>query len=101
MLQRSRSLTCAHQICRALPAVCLCFGSGWHVVGERRFCNSLATPGCLFVFCAEARWYGPELQVLHSRLCRSFRMTVCCAAILRGVDLFVRVGSCAGAVLRG
>jgi hypothetical protein len=33
------------------------------------------------------------IQVLHSRLRRSFRMTFCCAAILRGVAFLARGGS--------
>jgi hypothetical protein len=31
-----------------------------------------------------------EIQVLHSRLRRSFRMTICCAAILGGAALLAR-----------
>jgi hypothetical protein len=59
--------------------------------------------GCLFVcaeamrygsVCAEAMRYGsPEREgtyVLHCRRCRSFRMTVCSAAILRGAAFFAR-----------
>jgi hypothetical protein len=109
------------------PAFCMCFGSGWHVAGEKaflieavlkrtllqeglqpstpgvascyktkrtlrksgasvKFCNSRIRRVSL-CFCAGARWYGSTerkgIQALHSLLCRSFRMTGCCAAILR------------------
>src|SRR6185312_14272428 len=56
-----------------------------------------ATPGCLLLCCAEAARYASRIGcgcdwVLDSRLCRSFRMTVCSAAILRGAALLVRGG---------
>jgi hypothetical protein len=64
-----------------------------------KFCNSLATPGCLFVFRAEARWFeSPERKVLHSRLCRSFRMTVCCAASFCAARICLCASVCTGTV---
>src|SRR5579864_4159951 len=62
-----------------------------------------ASPGCLLVFpCRGDAKRRPArgcsaIQVLHSRLRRSFRMTVCCAAILRGAAFMPCGGACAGA----
>jgi hypothetical protein len=56
-----------------------------------------ASPG-VFLFVQRrcgtgARRDAAAIQVLQSRLRRSFRMTVCCAAILRGAGFLARVGS--------